>query len=145
VFKRTWSCGSGFNLISFSSNNIFNAFLIWLLLAQPIFVLIALLLFRLYTPSTEHNLLYENLLITRLVTLLAIIITTSIQSKTDLSQNLLYGFASPLVVLVMSFVFVLSLVKRLDADTYNFDWRGRQYVITKASTVNTLEENKNKR
>lgn len=135
----------GFNLISFSSNNIFNAFLIWLLLAQPIFVLIALLLFRLYTPSTEHNLLYENLLITCLVTLLAIIITTSIQSKTGLSQNLLYGFASPLVVLVLSFVFVLSLVNRLNADTYNVDWRGRQYVITKAGTVNTLEENKNKR
>lgn len=129
------------NLIPFSRNDTFDTFLIWFLLVQPFLILVAFSVIQLYDFSTEHNLLIQNLLIyLSLVTLITMVIATSIQSKLGLSQNFLYGLASPLVCLILSYVFAFSLIKGRSTGTYNIVWRGRQYGITKANKVTILEE-----
>ena len=112
------------NLIPFSRNDTFDTFLIWFLLVQPFLILVAFSVIQLYDFSTEHNLLIQNLLIyLSLVTLITMVIATSIQSKLGLSQNFLYGLASPLVCLILSHVFAFSLIKGRVYSTYNIVWR----------------------
>jgi chlorobactene glucosyltransferase len=132
------------NLIPFSKNSIVNIVLTWLLLANPVLLISSVLLIvYLYNISAEYFLLNHLLLIINSITMFIIVLTFTIQSKIGLSQNLVYGFVSPVAGLFVSIVFTLLIVNQKMTGGCNIEWRGRQYAITK-NTYTYTEYSKRK-
>jgi chlorobactene glucosyltransferase len=132
------------NLIPFSKNSIVNIVLTWLLLANPVLLISSVLLIvYLYNISAEYFLLNHLLLIIDSITMFIIVLTFTIQSKIGLSQNLVYGFVSPVAGLFVSIVFTLLIVNQKMTGGCNIEWRGRQYAITK-NTYTYTEYSKRK-
>jgi chlorobactene glucosyltransferase len=132
------------NLIPFSKNSIVNIVLTWLLLANPVLLISSVLLIvYLYNISAECFLLNHLLLIIDSITMFIIVLTFTIQSKIGLSQNLVYGFVSPVAGLFVSIVFTLLIVNQKMTGGCNIEWRGRQYAITK-NTYTYTEYSKRK-
>lgn len=120
------------NLIPFSNNDAISTILTWLLLVNPILLLFSYLLIeQLHSTPAEYNLLNQLLLIIDSITILIMVSTLTIQSKVGLSQNLLYGFASPAAGFLISIVFTFIIAKRKKTGGRNIEWRGRQYIMTR--------------
>jgi hypothetical protein len=124
--------GRGLNLIPFARNDVMSFFLTTFFLVAPIFILILSIFFLTHSddPYTGHNLLSQALLIISLMTILTIVCVSVIQSKIGLCQNLMYGLASPIAGLLLSFVFGFIIVNRKKNGTTGINWRGRQYVTS---------------
>jgi chlorobactene glucosyltransferase len=132
------------NLIPFSNNGIVNIVLTWLLLANPFLLLFSVLLIvYLYSISAEYFLPNDLLLIINSVTMLIIVSTFTIQSKIGLSQNLVYGFVSPVAGLFVTIIFTLLLVNQRKTGRSNIEWRGRRYIISK-NTYTYIEQSERK-
>jgi chlorobactene glucosyltransferase len=132
------------NLIPFSNIHIVNIVLTWLLLANPFLLLFSVLLIvYLYSISAEYYLPNHLLLIINSITMLIIVSTFTIQSKIGLSQNLVYGFVSPVAGLFVSIVFSLLMINQRMTGRYNIEWRGRRYIISK-NAYTYIEQSKRK-
>jgi hypothetical protein len=119
------------NLIPFSNNDAISTILTWLLLVNPILLLFSCLLMEQHSIPAEYNLLNQILLVIDSITILIMVSTLAIQSKVGLSQNLVYGFVSPVAGLLISIVFAFLIVKRKKTGSCNIEWRGRQYIMTR--------------
>jgi chlorobactene glucosyltransferase len=119
------------NLIPFSNNDAISTILTWLLLVNPILLLFSWLLMGQHSIPAEYNLLNQLLIVIDSITILIMVSTLAIQSKVSLSQNLVYGFVSPVAGLLISIVFAFLIAKRKKTGSCNIEWRGRQYIVTR--------------